>query len=663
MNIAKTLACVDSPKAFYEAIPKELRQNIEFRISLHQLLATDPKAQQVYLQLCREYLPIIFSSTFWTFNPTKRINAPFILREPAQIPAVLTLQRCIQDGQDVGINKSREEGASEICCKTFVANCLLYNYNHFIVGSRTKNYVDNFGDQTTLFAKIDNAFDCLPSWWLKLCGYDKNKNRKDMVLSVPGTNSEIVGDTTNENFSAGSRGTAVLLDEFGRVDFSVADSIEGSVHDVSRCTIYSSTHWLGNNHVFNKAIRKETVVPIELLWYDNPVKNPGLYAVPEPGKVEVLDKEYYKDKDLENAIYLSSIHQYNTKETRVQFIADGGKELPPQVRKVRSPWHDYTQKDRMGNKRDFVCNVWATPLGASDAPFDPEILEEIRNTTIRPPDVEGEIRFDIDYDDTIDDETIDFLPLYGERRLKWWGPLPFGRPEQRHNYIIACDPSYGLGSANSAAVIYDCNTHEQVGSWVDSTTKAEDFADMMVALAYWVGGVQPAFLIWESNGGCGTNFRERILYQNYYHAYTQRVEDSKTRKRTQKYGWRSTEATKEALLGELGVALSGGLTGDNSYLSFIVRDEALLDELCDCVFKEKGKGIIQSSRADLSTGAAERHGDRAIAAGLCVLACKEQDPGEAKYVARKPFGSFAYYDEKLQAQKRKERREMRRILF
>jgi hypothetical protein len=593
------------------------------------------------------------------------------LREPAQIPAVLTLQECILKGQaaetslsyDVGMNKSREEGASEICCKTFSANCLLYNRNHFIVGSRTKNYVDNFGDQTTLFAKIDNAFDCLPSWWLKLCGYDKNKNRKDMVLSVPGTYSEIVGDTTNENFSAGSRGTAVLLDEFGRVDFSVAESIEGSVHDVSRCTIYSSTHWLGTNHVFNKAIKKETVTPIELLWYDNPVKNPGLYAVPEPGKVEILDKEYYEDKDLENALYLSSIHQYNIKETRIQFVADGGKELPPKVRKVRSPWHDYTQKDRMGNRRDFVCNVWATPLGASDVPFDPEVLEEIRQKTIYEPDYEGEIRFTQDSRGFVDPDDVKFYPNYGERRLKWWGALPKGRPNQRHNYIIGIDPSYGLGSANSAAVIYDRNTHEQVGAWVDSTTKAEDFADMMVATAHWIGGVSMPFLIWEANGGCGTNFEHRTIYQNYYHVYTQRREDSKTRKKTQKYGWSSNEKTKEALLGELGVALSGGLAGDESYLSFVVRDEALLDELADYIFKETGKGIIQSSRADLSTGAAERHGDRGIAAGLCVLACKEQMAGKFKDIKNPPPNSFAARFKEYQKEEREKKKNERKYLF
>ncbi|MHA2062626.1 MAG: hypothetical protein ACW963_10105, partial [Candidatus Sifarchaeia archaeon] len=304
-----------------------------------------------------------------------------------------------------------------------------------------------------------------------------------------------------------------------------------------------------------------------------------------------------------------------------------------------------------------------TPLGASDAPFDQEVLEEIRKKTIKLPNFEGEIVFSLTHDGLVNEEEINFYPGYGERRLKWWSNLPFGRPDQRHNYIIGIDPSYGLGSANSAAVIMDVNTHEQVGSWVDSTTKPEDFADMMVALAYWIGGVGPTFLIWESNAGCGSNFTARVAYQGYYNVYTQRREDSKTRKKTQKWGWSSNEKAKETLLGEFGVALSGGLSGDDDYLSFIIRDELLLDELFDYVFKEKGKGIIQSSKADLSTGAAERHGDRGIAAGLCVLACKEQMKGEFKYSPNIPKNSFAYY-ERLENRKQEElKRTTRRYLY
>ncbi len=297
-QIAKILATVDSAEKFYGVIPKELRQNIEFRISLHKFLATDKKAQQVYLNLCREYIPIFFSTTAWTLNPQQpagKRNLPFILR-PAQIPVVETLNRCINEGKDSGIEKSRKQGASEICCKLFTAKCLLEDKSNFILGSRVKNLVDNYGDNYTLFSKCDNVMECLPSWWKILCGYDPKNNRKDMLMSFPSTGSSIVGETTNESFSAGSRATSILLDEFGRVEQSVASAIEGSIHDVAESIIYSSTHWLGISHEFNRCLQKSSTTVVRLMWYDSPVEARGLYKTPEVGIVDLVDTDYWLTK-------------------------------------------------------------------------------------------------------------------------------------------------------------------------------------------------------------------------------------------------------------------------------------------------------------------------------------------------------------------------------
>ena len=266
-------------------------------------------------------------------------------------------------------------------------------------------------------------------------------------------------------------------------------------------------------------------------------------------------------------------------------------------------------------------------------------------------------------DDIINEEDVRFIEGYGACRFKWWGDLPFGRPNQRHNYVIGVDPSYGLGSANSAACVYDVNTREQVGSWVDANTKPEDFADIVVALGYWIGGVDVPFLIWESNAGCGQNFGNRVIHQSYPWVYTQRREDSKTRKKTKKWGWMSNETAKEALLGNLGVALSGGLAGDKDYLAIIIHEEELVNELADYVFKEKGKGIVASSKADLGTGALERHGDRAIAAGLCVLGTKEQIEGKVCDVRKPPLHSFLYYMKLEEEKEARDKRERRRVLF
>ena len=70
-------------------------------------------------------------------------------------------------------------------------------------------------------------------------------------------------------------------------------------------------------------------------------------------------------------------------ELKKLFIADGCKGLPGPF---RSKWHDYQELRRKGNRRDFISNVWATPVGASDSPFDHTILEEIRKRDIHDSD-------------------------------------------------------------------------------------------------------------------------------------------------------------------------------------------------------------------------------------------------------------------------------------
>ena len=342
------------------------------------------------------------------------------------------------------------------------------------------------------------------------------------------------------------------------------------------------------------------------------------------------------------------------------FVADGLKGWPSPF---RAPWFDTQLDKRKGNKRDAICNIMATPLGASDSPFDHAVLADIKSKHIRRPDLRGELVFELADDRVVEDSMV-FCPGRGAKRFQWWGELPFGRPDQRHNYIIAADPSYGLGSANSATMIVDVNTHEQVGSWVDANTKPEEFADQLVALAIWVGGIADCYLIWESTGGCGSMLKDRVIWQGYTNVYTQRREDSKTRKKTNKYGFNmASAAIKDMMLGELGIALSGGLSDVSEYKALIIRDTELHSELCDYIFREKGKGAVCSSKADLSTGALERHGDRVIAAGLCVLAYKEQLAGNPEDVVNIPNQSFAWFEEQKRKQKAEDKRELRRELF
>jgi len=318
---------------------------------------------------------------------------------------------------------------------------------------------------------------------------------------------------------------------------------------------------------------------------------------------------------------------------RKLFRADGCSGLP---KPIRSPWHDYEEKRRKGNRRDFLSNVWGVCVGSSDAVFDHIIMEKIKLLHIRPPDYTGEIAFETDNEIITN---VVFKPNSGRQNFSWWSPLDNFRPNQLHNYILACDISYGLGSSNSVIEIYDCNTKEQVGELVDPFVPPAKFADIAVATARWLGGQNQAFLLWENNGGQASTFRDRVKFQGYYNVYMKRKEEAKYRKKSDTYGWRSNADAKAILLSNLGTALTCSLTGADGFVSLKIHSKELLEELLDYIWYENGDAGT-SKTADLKSGAKKRHGDRVIGMGMCILGTKDQLPATIKQPVVVPANSF-----------------------
>jgi hypothetical protein len=656
----------DSPESFYNSIPKDVNENIRFRQVLHSVLEKDKNLQKLYLQLVTNNFKIAFDSMLWTINPRLPVgfrNRPFILR-PKQRIVVDELVKSIHNQNDFGINKSRDEGATECTTKVIALMSFLERDGYYIVGSRNKDLVDNIGDPYTLFAKIDQVFETIPPWLKKLIG---QIDRKDMQLVIPSTNSVIKGETTNESFSAGRRATAIVLDEFGRVEPRVAESIEGSVHDVTGTVVYLSTHWFGQSHPFNRALRKSSTKVVNMLWYENPEKSAGLYKSPDYNVIEIVDKEYYlqnyydifsgikdwtfKLSELENDLLATGYTGPSPK-----FIADKCESLPPGA-DMRSPWHDQEEAKRQGNFRDFVSNVWGSPIGSQDSVFSPITLAKIEAKTISSSSLSGEIIYERTEEGII---TGSRWSSGGKGRFKWWGELKDGKPDRTHNYVIGCDPSLGTGNSNSVAAVLDVNTHEVVGMWVCPNTPYEQFADVTVAIAQWLG---EAYVVFENNGGHGVNFGRRLVKDGYHRIYTQRSEDTKTHKVQSKWGWNSNPNSKADLLGELGIALSEGLKTVPNYIACIIHDEEILKELRGYVFYENGD-IGSEESQDQMSGARKRHGDRVIAVGLAVLGSKYQAKQPKKPEEPKvPYDSFQYRKEQAEKISKEEARFKRTVRF
>lgn len=610
-----------------------------FRINLHEKLTNDEGFQKVFLDMCRERIDILFDTCLWVYEPRNESgqrNLPFILR-PKQTELVLKLDYHIDNGIDLAIEKSREEGCSETITKYFAGKWLLEPDTQLLIGSRKAELVDKgveilgncsklTGFHKCLMHKVCYAIVNLPQWM------KPNLNKTFMLLSNFDNNAAITGEATNANFGAGDRQRAIFIDEHGAMDYDIATSIIDVVSDVTNCMIVGSTHYSGISHPWCQLVQQkiQQIEVFRLEWWTNPDKNKGLYRSPEYDTIEITDIGHYRElcPEVFNSIAanqnvrLSTLYKecagksYEDTIRKLGLIADGGDSNEGGV---RSPWYDKQCKRR--SPRNIAQNLDILPAGSGNSVFDPKVLHQLTQRFIRPHDLHGEIELEYDSDDHVKDAS--FVEDKGRCRLKWWGSLIRGRPDQSHNYIVACDIALGVGSSNSVAKIIDVNTNEEVGAWVCPNTPPDKFGDIAVGLCKWCGGMSGvAYLIWEANG-VGELFCKYVLRNGHHYFYIRRTEDTRLKKQKNANGWWSDNKSKEQLCHNLNSALRNYVQDSKRRSKVVIHCEETHKELTSYLYLDNG-GIGPSSIKDDTSGARNRHGDRCIATALAVLALQYQ---------------------------------------
>ena len=619
-------------------------------------MALDAGMLHAYLELCRNKPQILFNSSFFVYEarakPGKQ-NIPFILR-PQQEYAIERLKYAIDNATEMNphnliFDKSREEGATELISKMFASYFLLYEDMSFLVGSRVEDYVDRGvriptkgnrvpGSHKSIFHKILYGLWNLPEYMRP------PMLKSHLSLENLDSGSKIGGEATTDNFAAGDRAKAVLVDEAARIEPNVAQYIIDNIQDVTPCCIFNSTHFKwGSGHPYAKLINSNKVEVVTLGWEDNPVKNPGLYNSPEMDVIQIKDIGYYREKcptifdeieahksfiysDLQLKVVESSDEVQEQMEG-ISFVADGGERL---FSCDRSPWLD-GQDARGRRKQDIAINILRIPQGSADQFFDDMNLVRIEKKYVKEPTFTGTLKYEIKDKRPVDIE----FKRGGPKLLKWWGSLPNGKPDQTHNYIVSCDISMGTGASNSVAKIIDVNTSEEVGVYVNPNIDVPDFAELCVALCLWTGGgSRNTYLIWEANGP-GQTFTSRVRKIGYSFVYYKVNEKKKSRKRSgnKEYGWTSTKGengTKNALLGDLDAAIDESLQTDKRFPFLIIHDMQTIRELRDYIFLGDRIDVGLSAQSTESSGARYAHGDRVIASAMTMLAMKEQPKAKVK---------------------------------
>ena len=168
---------IDTPEQFNSIVPRDIIGNLEFRKKLAKLVTCDLSLQKTILEMVSVRPQIAYDCFFWTYNPRNKAglrHLPFILR-PHQIITVDQIKDAIDNQHDLLIEKSRDEGATELISKYFALETILYPGGSYLVGSRKEDYVDGStcidlehervtGSARSIFHKILYGIVHLPPW-------------------------------------------------------------------------------------------------------------------------------------------------------------------------------------------------------------------------------------------------------------------------------------------------------------------------------------------------------------------------------------------------------------------------------------------------------------------------------------------------------------------
>jgi phage terminase large subunit len=222
-----------------------------------------------------------FNKYVWTYDPRLigkkdaegRAMSPYVpfILWPRQVEAIHFLWDRLQANEEWLWEKSRDTGASYLCCG-FALNRWLYAEGFKATfGSRKVDYVDKADQPDSLFEKMRIMLARLPAW-MQPAGFNWGKHSNYLRLVNP-ANGAVISGEGGEEMGRGGRSTMYFVDEAAFVPN--AENVEKALSGNTDCVGWLSTvNGMGN--LF--ARKRHSVLPerqiFTLHWRNDPRKTP-----------------------------------------------------------------------------------------------------------------------------------------------------------------------------------------------------------------------------------------------------------------------------------------------------------------------------------------------------------------------------------------------------
>ena len=278
-----------SPGDFFKAVPKEREANLRWRQRLLEEAHGNPAVQAAQREACKADILYYTNSFAYTFDPRTRAKFLPFITYPFQDRGILEMLDCIEKGDDLVIEKSRDMGASWISLLVMDWLFQFHAGHSYLMISRKEGLVDAPGDPDSLFWKVDFIHRMLPEW------LRPRTDRRRLHFGNVDNGSTIDGESTTGAAGVGGRRTAMFIDEFSRIEEGY--QLLAGTADTTRCRIFNFTPF-GTSNAAYKLAHRQDVRKLRFHWSEHPEKARGLYRYSEElRRVEALDKAYHFPAD------------------------------------------------------------------------------------------------------------------------------------------------------------------------------------------------------------------------------------------------------------------------------------------------------------------------------------------------------------------------------
>src|SRR5262245_20078513 len=221
----------------YRSVPKEPDANRDWRRKLVKACLRDPGRKRAVRDLCKHDILFWVNAFLFTFDPRKIRTNPHLLflTWPFQDDTILALKKHLRV-KSIGIDKSRDMGASWMCLLVFLHEWQFWPGRAFMVVSRNEDLVDKSDDPDALFWKLDYLLERQPRF-LRPPTHRVHLHYGNLL-----NGSYIDGASTTGDVGRGGRRTAILMDEFGAFDVAASEAADAATAFNTECRLFNSTY-------------------------------------------------------------------------------------------------------------------------------------------------------------------------------------------------------------------------------------------------------------------------------------------------------------------------------------------------------------------------------------------------------------------------------------